>query len=450
MAQFQWLQWSAAKAALAARLAVALSTNAATQFWTDAELGLMLAEALRVWNALTAQWASTFDIGSFLTPNQVWFPLSAINSAYPRYRTITDTNLYTEMGYHLLENTASFSTQFSQNDFTGALQRRRDEILQASAANLSETIVVGGIGVSGGNLPDSTLSPIRSLYAPTNPAISPAVLHREDDLAFQYFTPGWQTGTQTVPGCYAVISSEPLNFETDFAPQTAGNYHFVTSNAGLTFNPPAATLVGLPDDWCWAAKWGAISDLLSREPEATDTARAQYAMARFRDGLTAMRILPWLLWAKIDGTPVDTPGVVEMDQYSYGWDFSAYGTTPAATRQALVVGGVDFVGTCPVFTAGGHSVVLNVVGNAPIPTLDADFVQVSRDAFDVILDYAQNIAAFKLGGDEFQATLPLLKNFAQAVTQTNNRLANLGLFRDVLLTEGQRQELAAPRYTGKE
>lgn len=444
---FTWLTWANAKAALAARLAM---TNPAVQFWTDAELAAMLSEALRAWNALTAQWNSQFDIGPFLTANQVWFPLAAINSSYPRFQTVTDQQVFTEMGYHLLEDTSAFSGQFTQADFTGALQRRRDEILQASATNLSETIVAATVGVSGGVLPDNVFTPIRNVFAPLNSSVSPVVLHREDDLAFQYFVPGWQTGTQTVPGAYAVISTFPLGFETDFPPQIAGNYRLITSDAGVSFVPPTVNLLGLPDDFYWAAKWGAISDLLNREPESTDSARAAYAMARFRDGLTAMRSLPWLLWATIDGVPVDTPGVVEMDQYTYGWDFSAYSFATPSTQSALVVGGVDFVGTSPVFSAGGHSVVLNVVGNAPIPVQNGDFVQVSRDVFDVILDYAQNVSSFKMGGQEFQQTLPLLKNFAQAAIETNNRLRNLGLFRDVLLTEGQRQELSQPRYTGTE
>jgi hypothetical protein len=200
----------------------------------------------------------------------------------------------------------------------------------------------------------------------------------------------------------------------------------------------------MPDDYTPFVKWGAIGDLLNGEPEATDTQRAEYCMNRFADGLTLMRAMPWLLWAEIDGVLVDTPGMVEMDQYAYGWDFSAYGTWPLG-RQALVVAGIDFVGTSPVFTAGGHSVGLNVVANAPIPTQDTDYVQVSRDVFDLILDYAQHISAFKQGGQEFQQTYPLLKNFAQAAMQTNKRLAALGLFRDALLTEGNRQDSALPR-----
>jgi hypothetical protein len=86
-----------------------------------------------------------------------------------------------------------------------------------------------------------------------------------------------------------------------------------------------------------------------------------------------------------------------------------------------------------------------VVANAPIPVQDSDFVQVSRDVFDIILDYAQMASCFKMGGEEFQKTMPLLANFAKAAIETNKRLGALGLFRDVLLREGQRQESAQPR-----
>lgn len=446
MPQFTWVTWAQAKAALAARLAVPLSSNAATQFWTDTELGLYLAESLRMWNAMTAQANASFNLRPYLVANQTWYPLSGI-SAYPRVYSLTDSDMYTLMGYHLLENTASFSSQFSQQDFSTSLQYCRDQALEASAANLSEFTIVSSIGTRDYSFPDSTLAPIRSLYAPLDSTTSPIVLHREDDLAFEYFTPNWTPASTGTLSSYGVITSPMLGFAADVAPTVAGNFEFVLSNAGLAFNPPAATILGVPDDWAWVVKWGALYDLLSSQPEASDPLRAAYCKQRYEDGLRMMQSLPWLLLATIDGTPVDTPGVIQADQYSYGWDFSAHGIFPLGNLQ-LVVGGVDFVAPSPVLSTTNHDVIMKVVGNATIPATDSDFVQVSRDDFDVVLGLAEHIASFKLGGEEFQRTFPLLGRAAQMAMRKNDKLAALGLFRDVLLAEGQRQQTSDPRIQG--
>src|SRR2546430_15068092 len=93
--QYKWITWSQARQALAARLA-----DPGFVFWTDPELKLYLTEALRVWNALTEIWNTTFAFNS--TSAGVWYDLSILQGS-PRRRTLVDTDLYRIMQYHLLE-----------------------------------------------------------------------------------------------------------------------------------------------------------------------------------------------------------------------------------------------------------------------------------------------------------------------------------------------------------
>jgi hypothetical protein len=65
--------------------------------------------------------------------------------------------------------------------------------------------------------------------------------------------------------------------------------------------------------------------------------------------------------------------------------------------------------------------------------------------WDVVLSYAQHLATFKQGGDTFAATTTLYKDFQRAAAETNSRLLELGIFADVLNTEGQRQNVLVPR-----
>jgi hypothetical protein len=238
-----------------------------------------------------------------------------------------------------------------------------------------------------------------------------------------------------------VIEGPPLTFALDRPPDTSGAVDIIALMSGPTFQPPVSTLLGIPNDWAWVAKWGALADLLAQESETTDIPRAQFCLQRYMDGLKAMTASNWLVSGRINGLPVDTPALAEMDHYSPDWELDQN------AWPSVVVAGMDFLAPCPVMAGPFdiQGVVLRVVANAPVPVADNDYVQVSRDTFDAILDYAQAAAMFKQGGSEFAAGQPLLEQFALAAFETNSRLANMGLFPDVMKTQGKRQDVVVER-----
>ncbi len=460
MPQFIWLTFSQAKSDLASRLA-----DPNKVFWVDDEIGRYIVEALRTWNSLTNVWNVPYDLSPIITANQIWYSL--VNApSYPRIRTVTDSCLEILMCYHLIEPPsllAGFGYNFSFNFGSGsslgtgmftlqqmasALQRRRDEINQLTACNIVEIAVPTTPGTRNNFFPDTTLSPLRARFVPVGG--SPATLWRNDDLAFQYFSPGYLQGQAgpgqspgTGPKAYGVIDSSPLGFAVDFPPRVPGSYDFLVNQSGPVLSPPNATVLGIPNDFTWVAKWGALSDLLGMESEVTDPARADYCLQRYRDGVTLMQRSPWLLLATINGIPVDTPSVEEMDDYALNWD-----STPKS--RCIVSPGLDFLALSPVATSPTPGASITVVGNAPVPFLDTDYVQVSRDTYDAILDYAFSLACFKQGGKEFAQTMEHQKNFFLAAIATNSRLAQLGLFRDLLIGQGMRQNEISPRFKKEE
>jgi hypothetical protein len=428
---YQWINLANAVAALAGRLA-----DPGMVFWTYPELVFYLAESLRTWNALTEVWNADFV---FSPSDTVWYDVSQLTKS-PRQRTLTDTYLYTIMEYHLLEpasgGTWTGTTQFSISDLQGALQRRRDDIIQQSGCNMIQIPALASTPNSRRTyFPDTVLEPRRARFVPANTAINPNTMRLEDIYAFDGFEASYLQTTGT-PQAWSVIAGPPLAMNVDQAPNQPGVYDVIALQSGPTFAPPAATLLGVPDDWAWVLKWGALSDLLGRESEATDRQRADYCLKRYMDGLKIMQQSNWLLQATIDGIPVDTPSMREQDGFSAEWE-----ENPAAWP-ALVTAGIDFVAPCPV---GVSSVSMILVGDAPVPVNPTDYVQCSRDTFDVVLDYAQVLAAFKMGGSEFASTKDLEKNFFTAAAATNKRLAKMGLFRDELGSEGKRQIEAQPR-----
>ena len=69
------------------------------------------------------------------------------------------------------------------------------------------------------------------------------------------------------------------------------------------------------------------------------------------------------------------------------------------------------------------TISVDLVRNAPIPANDSAYVQLGREELDAVLDYAQHLAAFKQGGQEFQATMKHYSNFRRLALVRNQRLA---------------------------
>lgn len=434
MANFGWVTFLQARQALASRLA-----DPNNLYWTDAENKLYLYEALRTFNALTEIWNQSF---AFTATNAgTWYDTSQMNGS-PRIRTAKDTDLYTIMEYHLLEpptgGTWTGTSQFALADLQGALQRRRDEIIQYGGCNLQNLPFLAAAPLIRSLVfPDSTLEPRRVRFFPNSGYGTPVTLAREDTLAFDRFSPSYAT-TNAIPGHWSVITGAPLEMEVDAIPNVPGDYDVIALECGIPFNPPASTPMSIPDDWVWLAKWGALADLLGRESEATDRMRADYCLKRYSDGVKIMQASNWLVSGTISGSPADTVPLAEMDGYSPEWQNNA------VAWPTLVIAGMDLVGICPTpATTSGVSVV--VLGNAPLPSLDTDFVQISRDVLDVVLGYAQVLAAFKMGGEDFMSTKDLENDFYRLCVAQNKRLSQMGIFADTVHMEGRRQDVVRPR-----
>jgi len=351
MALYGWLQFATARQQLAQRLA-----DSGNVYWTDAENGLYIQKALRIFNALSYTWKADFAYIS----SKLWNSLGLLSGS-PRLRTLTDIGSYTTMEYHLLEppsgGTWTGSSQFTISDLSQALQQRRDEMLQVSNCNQS---LMTGIALTPNTrrttLPDTVIDVARVRYQPlqatttgtaTSGALSIAVasvagiainqlvtgtglayptivlgigsgsiilsqpttgavsgtlqfygastLYRDDTVAQEFYEAGfWQTPGGR-PQTFMLSSEPPLSWDVDIPPGQPGSYEAVVLQSGAVFSPPTATLLGIPDDFAWVAEWGALADLLGRESEATDRERAAYCLRRYQDGLNLLLKTPWIM-----------------------------------------------------------------------------------------------------------------------------------------------------------
>jgi len=254
-----------------------------------------------------------------------------------------------------------------------------------------------------------------------------------------YESPLYQLPSGT-PQTFQLSSEPPLSFDVDITPNQPGVYEAIISQSGTPFAPPAATLLGIPNDFAYLLEYAALSDLLGRESEAKDTQRSAYFAKRYLDGLKIIANTPWIMLGSVNGVACSVDSLKETDLYSYNWD-----SDPSNFGPVIVTGGMDFFAS-PV----NSSVGITCLANAPLLDSSGVYLQVSRDQWDQILNEAQFLASVKLGGAEFMAATELDKQFILFCSGENSRIKSTGAFSDVIDQRGQAQDRVQERYSSKD
>jgi hypothetical protein len=462
---FSFATFSFVKSELARRL-----YDPSEVFWNDAELGLLIQEALRTWNAFTSYWRGDFLFNS--QQGVAWYDLTDATNLPNTLRPLTlhDTDLYTQLQYHLLEPIAwnpwtGASTQFTADDLLNAIQRRRDEILSITGCTITRRLIPAVAGRIA--LPDTVLDVRRMAYLPqaligipygVGPygmgpygfsiygGVSASTVWPDDTWAEQSYNRNYTIAPAGTPQTYLMSTQPPISFDTDRPPGGAGNYELLTVEAGPTLSVTTPTTLAVPDDWTHVIKWGALADLLSRESLSRDPTRATYCEQRYRMGLKMLLDAPALLAMRIGNVPLQIDSVHSADLYNTGWQATAQ-NKPSVALHA----GLNMLALAPI-PGIVHSMTATVVENAPVPVAGTDLVQCGRDELDAVLDYAQHIASWKQGGSEFLSTVPLFRRFMKQAMVYNSKLAELGEYTTAILELSQREAhmnpVATPALSG--
>ena len=412
-------------------------------FWVDTELGLYLIEALRMWGALTAYWrergvfptvqgTAFYDLGSLLS-NGAALLLS---------RTLTDRQMIQLMQYHLLEDASSQvawngTDMFNLDDLRFFLQYRRNQflfdtgiVLTRSAQNMPAP-PIGRV-----QLPDTIIDVRRVNWIDSSGGNY--VLWREDEYNFTAFAVAWDSNPGT-PSVYSVAAVKPLELQVNPPPIVSGTMELIAVQTGADLDPAnGVTALGIPDDWCWAVKWGAISDLLAAPGLPYDPFRMAIAEQMYDLGVKAAKQLPVVITAQLNGINTQPAAIFDVDAYlGTNWqDTQTMPTIVGAAGNLVVIAGL---------ADGVYSITLDVVRKAPVPTVDEDYIQIGREYLDTILDMAQWLAAFKQGGSEITAIQPLFDSFMAEAKRYNAHLSAAVRDWSVMAGQSHREESYVPR-----
>lgn len=411
-------------------------------YWLDDELGLYLKESLRTWNSMAAYWRVR---SSFSTANAT--PFYALESTLPAGIfdfTVTDRDSVALMEYHLLEavNNWGISTawagtdMFTMDDLQGALQRRRNQFLKDSGmviTHRTNPVVPSPVGRV--SLPDNIIDVRRVAWiTPGSGLITP--LYRGDEWELNSFLNGWPQNPTDPPFIYSSIAPPPITLQLGPPPLNPGTLDLLTVQSPADLDVTAGVAINVPDDFAWVPKWGALSDLLFREGQSNDPARAAYCEQRYQEGVLLARLMASVMTVQVNDVQVPVDSLDDFDKFNPSWQNVS---TPTSTPTNAAMAGYNMLALNPS-PDGVYGITLDLVQKAPIPANDAAFVQIGREELDTILDYAEHIARFKEGGAEFQATVPMYNDFFRNAAVYNERLKASGFFTDVLKDRSIQEE----------
>jgi hypothetical protein len=265
-------------------------------------------------------------------------------------------------------------------------------------------------------------------------------LWQDDSWAWESFEPDYTTLAPAIPSTYAQNTQPLLTFDVDTHLNQPGQYELLTTQA--TQAGPGASLI-VPDDWAWVIKWGALADLLGRESNAKDALRAAYCEKRYAQGMSLLTLAPALLGFRVNNIPTEIDSVRGADLYNANWEGAA-----AGPPTSVLAAGLNLLALSPQPDTAAYSLTATVVENCPVPNAPTDCINVTEDVFEAILDEAQHLAAFKMGGAEFMATIPMHQRFLSLAALYSARIAEMGEFAQVLYEQSRLEASMNPRLTG--
>src|SRR3990167_8647027 len=389
--------WGQLQTALSQRL-----RDTAQTFWTATEVPLYLAEALRTFGCLAGFWRERSTVA--LVSGTFIYALESQTAGSPTLAsligpTITDRDIIQQVQFALLESASTQASwpgtsMFTYNDVANAVTRRRNQFLADTGCFLTHSTQVAASPPIGRQaLSENIIAVRRAAWLGASPYGYYSTMWPSDERSLTAAGSSWNTDSGT-PEEWSVLASPP------------GTLQMLTVNSKALTPDSAATVLDVPDNLTPAVKWGVLADLLSIDGPARDLSRAAFCQQRYDQYVAMGRYLPCVIHAEMQGVSTIPVSLQELDSSEPNWMNSSKEPSDVA------LAGWNIMAVNPVPDANGpYSVTLDVVRNAPVPSTDSTQVQLGREQLDMILDYAEHLAMFKVGGAEWRATELQARNF---------------------------------------
>ena len=218
-----------------------------------------------------------------------------------------------------------------------------------------------------------------------------SLLWLTDPYSLTAGNPYWFNTPDAVPTDYSTVLEQPLVLQLSPPPNDIGMVNLITVESLPDLDPQnVATVLGIPDDYCWIIKFGVLADLFYQDGPGQDEGRAQYCQSRYDDGIKLARVSNFVRFGYQTGVPAFIDSIAELDATNPTWPSQLSGTPDSMG----LAGNIALVTPIPDNTP--HSLSFDITPAFPIGG-PLDYVQVGREVLDIIIDYAQHLAYIKEG-----------------------------------------------------
>lgn len=153
--------------------------------------------------------------------------------------------------------------------------------------------------------------------------------------------------------------------------------------------------------------------------------------------------MSYILRIEANGKPLASSSLWDLDYGQPNWEAETATSDDGIKAWAPV--GLNMFALWPASFQGNESLVVEGVVSAPDITA-TPFVNLGQDELEMILDYAEHIAQFKEGGQEFQASQLLLQEFLKEAGTRNAVLKQSSKFRKWMgLTDERKRPMRTPQ-----
>lgn len=428
---YEYITFADAKAQLAQRL-----DDSGSTFFVDAELGIAIVQALRMWNVFTGHYRHREIFST--TANDPFYQLSSVLT----YRTssIRDRAIISEMEYHLMEaqglSTWAGTDQFTLSQLVTALQNRRNQFLADTGCVLTERSypVIAGEAT----LAEDVIGVRRAVFLSSSGRYYSLRPTDEHTSRSPQYLP-----SSSIPAAFTLAAAPQQVLRLVPPPQdNSGTVELLAVVAGGSLDTTASnntgTLLNIPDDYVWAVKYGALADLYNSYG-GLDSARAEECEQIYKLGVLLAMSMPVVLAAKINGVRTGISSLAYADMRMNGWEGGDVGTP-----NTVSIAGPELIALTKVPDSSTTQIELDYVRTANVPEADDDFVDIGKEHLDVILGMAHHILTLKVGGSEHEATAPLSQQFIEQAQNYTYRRSALATALQTIMGRSAQQMNAAP------
>lgn len=413
-------------------------------YWSAAELNLYIVEAIRTWQALTAYYRERTPLVTAADDSYINLAATGVVPAGVFDYNVTDRYLSSIILYQLLEAQLSGgwtwlgTEQFNLVQMIGAMTRRRNRFLGDSGCVVDEWLspATSAPPIGRINISENIIDVRRAAWILGADEAYP--LLRDDDFGITTAFPDFVQNPQDPPDFYSVSSVPPASIQIAPVPLNNGQLHLISVMNGAELDVATGVLLGVPDDFSWGVKWGVMADMLSSDGRGRDTERAAYCERRYREAVEVAKLNPSVLEAQLNNNPIFTSSMFDLDTSRSNW------LNDRGQPDIIGFAGRNLFGLANT-PDDIYGLTLDLVRNIPVPAADGDYLQIGKDMLDTLLDYAQHIACFKMGGNDFNRTMPLYQNFIKAAGLQNARIRQASFYNDALRIPGLKQLHDVPR-----